>query len=130
MGWMEAPKAVQQLQRGDPGKSELPGDWTAASLGKETEKGSAGHRTKTAISSPSSGSSRALARISSRGKKKKNIAEMAHRDSTPPRFLRFLFGRSLPRDGRAALISGLAHSSFSSEQLFLGIFMGITLPAP
>lgn len=122
MGWMEAPKAVRQLQRGDPGKSELPGDWTAG----RRRRSSAGHRTKTAISSPFlqlETEQRALARISSR-EKKINLRNGSSGFNPRPRSSVFkvsFWSLSLPQDGRAALIS-------AGTELVLGIFMGIALP--
>lgn len=86
---MEAPKAVQQLHRGDPGKSELPGDWTAA-MGKE--KARLGTEQRLPFPVPPQARHKHEPSSDTDFQQGKKIPEMAQRDSstalreTPPGF--------------------------------------------
>lgn len=105
---MEAPKAVQQLHRGDPGKSELPGDWTAA-MGKEKAR----LGTEQRLPFPVPPQARHKHEPSSdtdfqQGKNPRNgSAGLKHRSvgNPPPIFKVPFWSLSLPRDERAALVS-------------------------
>lgn len=110
---MEAPKAVQQLHRGDPGKSELPGDWTAA-MGKEKAR----LGTEQRLPFPVPPQARHKHEPSSdtdfqQGKKSQKwlsgtqapLCGKRHPPHSSPVFKVHFWSLSLPRDERAALVS-------------------------